>query len=551
MTPGARTRASSSPTSADIARVADESFGLDRLRPGQHDAIAASLAGDDVLVVWATGSGKSAVYQIAAALRPGVTVVVSPLIALQEDQLVSLAGAPEAPAAVALNSSRGVRAREDAWARLRSGEVEYVLLAPEQLAKEGVVAELAKLEVTLLVVDEAHCIASWGHDFRPDYLLIGPMAERLGRPPLLALTATASNPVREEIITRLGMRDPALFLGDVDRPNITLEVRRHTDPDDKRRAVLDEVAELSSPGLLYVATRRGTEEYAHALRERGLRAVAYHAGMRTADRMRVHEQFLDDEVDIVVATTAFGMGIDKPNVRFVVHADTPDSIDAYAQELGRAGRDGEPARATLHYRPEDLSLQRFFASGTPDAGDLRRIVRSLAGGRRRRSDVASAAGLSSRRATALLVLLADTASVRLDRSGATLRPGVPVSDAVSAALARAEERERIDASRIEMLRGYAETQRCRRQMLVEYFGQELDDPCGNCDTCADGRAFERADADGTDGRYRIDDRVTHKEWGDGTVLSVEEDRMTVFFESQGYKVLSLQVVAGSGLLRVG
>ncbi len=230
-----------------IDRMARDAFGLRHLRNGQREAIAASLAGDDVLVVWATGSGKSAVYQIAAALRGGVTVVVSPLIALQADQLESLHDAPGAPAAVAINSTLGVKARADAWRRLETGEVEYVFVAPEQLAKDEVIERLAALEVSLLVIDEAHCIASWGHDFRPDYLLIGMMADRLGRPPLLALTATASNPVREEIVERLGMRQPTVLIGDVDRPNITLGVRRHVDPHEKREAVIDQVADSAHP----------------------------------------------------------------------------------------------------------------------------------------------------------------------------------------------------------------------------------------------------------------------------------------------------------------
>jgi ATP-dependent DNA helicase RecQ len=531
---------------ADIDRVARDSFGLQQLRPAQRDAIAASLDGDDVLVVWATGSGKSAVYQIAAALRPGITVVVSPLIALQEDQLVALEGAPRAPEAVVLNSARGVRDRRTAWEKMRAGDAEYVFLAPEQLAKPEVVDALADLEVSLLVVDEAHCIAAWGHDFRPDYLLLGEVVSRLGRPPVLALTATASNPVRTEIVERLGMRDPRIFVGDVDRPNITLAVRRHTDASGKRDAVIDEVADLPKPGLLYASTRRATEEYAQALQERGLRATAYHAGLPTRERREAHERFLDGEFDVVVATTAFGMGIDKPDVRFVVHADAPDSIDAYYQELGRGGRDGEPAQATLHYRPEDLSLRRFFASGGPDAGELRRIVDLVASGRVRRADIAAETGLPARRVTGLLTLLGDTGAVRVGRAGVTLRRGISPEDAVAAAMERSEERERIDTSRIEMLRGYAETRRCRRQVLLGYFGQELDEPCGACDTCAAGTAAEDdAPADGT---YRVDDRVSHIEWGEGTVMSIEDDRMTVFFESQGYKVLSLELVEEHALL---
>jgi ATP-dependent DNA helicase RecQ len=536
---------------ADIARIARDYFGLAELRPAQREAIEAAVEGRDVLVVWATGSGKSAVYQVAAAMRPGLSVVVSPLIALQEDQLARLEETPGAPVGVAVNSSRGAAAQRRAWERVRAGEVEYVLLAPEQLANDEVVAELAALEVSLLVVDEAHCIASWGHDFRPDYLLLGSVAERLGRPPVLALTATASTPVREEIVERLGMREPALLVGDVDRPNIALTVHRHVDGADKREAVLDEVAGLPHPGLLYVATRRGAEEYADELADRGLRARAYHGALPRKEREAVHEAFRDDELDVVVATSAFGMGIDKENVRFVVHADAPDSVDAYYQELGRAGRDGEAAQATLHYRPEDLALRRYFVTKRPSGREIGALVDALRGaGTRSRADLASDTGLSPRRVTALLTLLVDTASVVLDRNGATLRRGVRRDAAVAAALQRADDRERIDASRIEMLRSYAETRRCRRQVLLGYFGQEPEAPCGHCDTCADGSAYrDDAPASSGDETFAVDERVQHKEWGEGTVMAVEGDRMTVFFESQGYKVLSLDVVEEHGLVR--
>ncbi|MEV7631324.1 RecQ family ATP-dependent DNA helicase [Microbacterium sp. NPDC089318] len=533
----------------DIDRVARESFGIDKLKAAQRDAIEAAVAGRDVLGVLATGYGKSAMYQIAATLRDGVTVVVSPLIALQEDQLVGIENAPDAPAGVALNSAGGVRRKRDAWRMLRTGRAEFVLLAPEQLAKEDVLGALAELEVSLLVVDEAHCIASWGHDFRPDYLMIGSAAERLGRPPIMALTATASTPVRAEIASRLGLRDPFVCIGELDRPNISLEVRRHTQDADKRAAVVDEVAQLPTPGLVYTATRRDTERYAEQLQARGLRAAAYHAGMSAKSRERVHQDLLDDRLDAVVATSAFGMGIDKPNVRFVVHSDAPESVDAYYQEVGRAGRDGRPAQAILHFRPEDLALRRYFAGRRPGAGELRRLLRALGAGARRRADLAEASGLSARRVTALLSLLSDTGHVRLGRQGARLRTSADPAAAVSDALGRADERERIEQSRIEMMRSYAESRRCRRQTLLDYFGEELDEPCGNCDNCAEGaEPPSRADGAGVETAYRVDDRVRHGEWGPGTVMSVEDDRMTVFFDAEGYRVLSLELIEEKDLL---
>jgi ATP-dependent DNA helicase RecQ len=231
-----------------------------------------------------------------------------------------------------------------------------------------------------------------------------------------------------------------------------------------------------------------------------------------------------------------------------VHADSPDSVDAYYQESGRAGRDGQAAHATLHYRPEDLSLRRFFAAKNPDAGELSAVLRALRDGRRSRTELAAAAGVSPRRLTALLTLLSDTASIRLNRNGVTLCGGADVESAVTAALARSEERERIDRSRIEMLRGYAETRSCRRRVLLGYFGQELDEPCGNCDTCADGSAFLTERRPESDGAYRVDDLVEHREWGEGTIMAVDDDRITVFFESQGYKILSRELIEEHALL---
>ncbi|WP_309068994.1 RecQ family ATP-dependent DNA helicase [Microbacterium sp.] len=531
----------------EIQQVARTIFGWEHLRPAQLEAIQAAVSGQDVLAVLATGYGKSAVYQVAAQLREGITVVVSPLIALQEDQIAGLRQAPDAPGAVALHSAGGARRTEDAWRRLRSGEAEYVLLAPEQLAKDDVQDALAELEVSMLVVDEAHCIASWGHDFRPDYLLIGAAAERLGRPPIVALTATASTPVREEIVARLDLRDPRILLGDIDRPNIELAVRRYAEDGEKRAAVVAEIVEAEGTGLLYVATRRAAERYADEFADHGLRAAAYHGGLPARERDRVHREFLEGALDVVCATSAFGMGIDKEDVRFVVHADAPESVDAYYQEMGRAGRDGEPARATLHYRPEDLALRRYFATKRPGRPELERLVAALGSSETARTRLAEATGLSARRVTALLTLLVDTAAVKLGRRGARLRGRVDAKRAVDQALERVEERERIDRSRIDMLRSYAETRRCRRQVLLGYFGQPLDEPCGNCDTCAAGSALEATAA--PDRGWRVDERVDHDEWGPGTVMEVEDDRMTVFFESAGYKTLALQVVEENEVLR--
>jgi ATP-dependent DNA helicase RecQ len=346
----------------DIAQVARERLGFEQLRPGQRDAVRSVLDGQDTLVVMATGSGKSAIYQIAGWLIEGATLVISPLISLQRDQIENIEEEQPGEAA-AIDASVSPSKREERLEELAGEELEFLFLAPEQLAREETVERLAEANVSLLVVDEAHCISEWGHDFRPDYMRIGPLADRLGSPTVLALTATASAPVREEIAERLHMRDPEVIVRGFDRPNLRLEVERHHDDARKRRALVERAQAIGGPGIVYVATRRGAEEMAGELAEAGMRARPYHAGLSKSERDEAQRAFMEDELDAIAATTAFGMGVDKPNVRFVLHSEPADSVDSYFQEIGRAGRDGQPAEAVLFYRTEDLGMRRFFAGG--------------------------------------------------------------------------------------------------------------------------------------------------------------------------------------------
>ena len=555
-------------TEADAAlrRIAADTLGLAHLRDGQLAGMLALAAGRDVLAVMPTGYGKSAVYQVAAlylhqnqgepgSARRGPAVVVSPLIALQEDQLDGLLEDLGGTAAVAINSGRKDSEVADAWEAAERGEVTFLFLAPEQLAKSETVERLAALDVSLFVVDEAHCVSSWGHDFRPDYLRLGEVRAQLGNPPVAALTATASPPVRDEIQQRLKMEDPLVLVHGFDRANIRLDVLRHLQDKDKHRAVVEQVAELKGPGLLYAATRRDTETYAAELTERGLRAEAYHAGRKQSERDQVHEQFLDDELDVVVATTAFGMGIDKPNVRFVIHADIPESLDAYYQEIGRSGRDGEPAAAVLHYRPEDLGLRKFFGTHTPDEEALLAVLTALraASGPVAKKVLAEQTGFSPRKLTGLLNELEETRYVKAGKRGVRLDAGAKLPRVVERAVELAEARQRVDRSRIEMMRGYAETDGCRRQFLLGYFGEDLPEPCGNCDNCADGSAYEVDYDDGATAAaggeaFPLQVAVVHKEWGPGIVMRHEEDVITVLFEQEGYKTLSRQAVTDGKLL---
>ncbi|UOG20211.1 RecQ family ATP-dependent DNA helicase [Gordonia amicalis] len=540
---------------AELRRIAREDFGWTTLRPGLIEAMEPLLDGRDVLAAMRTGYGKSAIYQVAGAMLDGITLVISPLIALQHDQVAGISTADDAPIAVALNSALGPRALTRAWDLVTAGGAEYVFVAPEQLAKTEVVDRLRDAGVSLVVVDEAHCIAAWGHDFRPDYLRLGATiaglaAPRSPRPPVLALTATASPPVRDEIITELRMREPVVVATGFDRPNIRLEVRRSAHATDKRRALIARVTELDGCGLVYVSTHRAAIEYASALRGRGIRAAGYHGGLRAVDRSQVHGDFRAGEVDVVVATSAFGMGIDKHDIRFVVHESVPDSLDDYYQEIGRAGRDGDPALALLFYRPEDLALRRFFAGRHPVENVLRRVFAALPpqGEAIPLRDLGRRLDLRTRTLINSLNLLEQAGAVLSGPDG--YRVGqTTADDAVAGAVHAADVGARMDTSRVEMMRGYAETADCRRRFLLGYFGEHRVGACGNCDNCLTGAAPPSAILD-ADVPFPLNHRVRHEDWGEGEVVRVEPDRVTVLFDEQGYRTLSLDAVKRSQVLRV-
>ncbi|MGI5224392.1 RecQ family ATP-dependent DNA helicase [Actinoallomurus iriomotensis] len=531
-----------------MQRTAREVFGWRELRPGQDEAMQHLLQGRDVLVVMPTGGGKSATYQIPAQLLDGPTIVISPLIALQRDQMLSLAER-NAGGAVVVNSAQRAGSSESSLEQVRAGKAEYVFLSPEQLAKPDVVDKLVAAKPSLIAIDEAHCVSSWGHDFRPDYLQLGRVIERLGHPPVIALTATASPPVREDIVEVLGLRNVRQVIRGFDRPNIALRVRRFTEESAKRRALVEDVAGRDGLGLVYVATRRDATAYAKELTKAGVRAEAYHAGMKAADRERVHTLFSEDGVDVVVATSAFGMGIDKPNVRYVLHSAPPESPDSYYQEIGRAGRDGEPAEAVLYYRSEDLGLRRFFAAGRPDEEMLLRLATLLHehGGTVKARAVRETLSIGPSKLTGLVNLLEHAEAVEVSERG-ELRyaPKGPAPEQAAAdAMECDESRRKMDDSRIDMMRGYAETTGCRRRYLLEYFGEPYPrQACGHCDTCASGSVeTEQADTP-----FPMHSQVVHASWGAGTVMREEPDRITVLFEEIGYKTLSLDAVQRDSLL---
>ncbi len=534
---------------AEVRRFARERLGFDGLRPGQEEAILAVLGGHDTLAVMPTGSGKSAIYQIAGSLVRGATVVVSPLIALQRDQVEAIdeegiGGAAE------VNSTMRASARAEAFAELAGGEIEFLFLAPEQFANEETMERLRAIRPSLFVVDEAHCISEWGHDFRPEYLRLGAVIEELGVPRTLALTATAAPPVREEIVERLAMRDPRVVVRGFDRANIHLAVERFEEADGKRAALVERVAAAAKPGIVYAATRRRAEETAGALAEVGVRALAYHAGMPVRERDQVQDAFMDDGIDVIVATTAFGMGIDKPNVRFVFHLDVSESIDAYYQEIGRAGRDGEPARAILFFREEDLGLRRFFAgSGRVDEEQMAEVAEAVHG---HAEPVAVAAieeevGLSEATVTTALSRLEEAGAVDVLASGEVVSAAdADVEEAAAEAAEAQENMRRYARSRVEMMRGYADTGDCRREYLLNYFGEGFDPPCGRCDTCEAGLVTPHVHT-ATD-PFPINSHVVHRVWGEGLVMRYEGETMVVLFDTVGYRTLGVEIVQTEGLL---
>ncbi len=357
-------------------------FGLEGFRPGQREVVAAALAGRDSLVVMPTGGGKSLCYQLPGIASDALTVVVSPLIALMADQYrrLLLGGHPAAMIASGMDAQAAARALED----VRGGRARIVLCSPERFASSSFLAALAQRSVDLFAVDEAHCVSEWGHDFRPDYLRLRAVIDRLGSPTVMACTATATEQVAEEICARLGLRDPHVTRAGFDRPNLSFDVIALDGTGSKARKHMLLSLALSDPdmrpAIVYCGTRREVEEVSEQLRADGLLAVGYHAGMPADERASAQHRFMEGDADVVVATNAFGMGVDKADVRAVVHWAIPKSVEAYYQEVGRGGRDGQPARAILLASRVDLGrLINFIKGDAVAAADVLGYVRRLQG----------------------------------------------------------------------------------------------------------------------------------------------------------------------------
>nr|WP_250318692.1 ATP-dependent DNA helicase RecQ [Rosenbergiella gaditana] len=394
----------------DALQVLQETFGYQQFRPGQDSIIQAVISGQDCLVIMPTGGGKSLCYQIPALVRTGLTLVVSPLISLMKDQVDQLRA--NGVGAESLNSSQPREIQQQIYQDCREGKIKLLYVAPERLMMESFLDTLSSWHPALIAVDEAHCISQWGHDFRPEYGAIGRLRERFPSLPIMALTATADSTTRQDILQRLQLQDPFIQVSSFDRPNIRYTLVDKYKPTDQLLTYLRE--QRGKCGIIYCNSRAKVEDITARLQSRGWSVGAYHAGLEADERARVQEAFQRDDLQIVVATVAFGMGINKPNVRFVFHLDIPRNIESYYQETGRAGRDGLPAEAMMLYDPADM-------------GWLRRCL-----------------------------------------------------DEKSPGLSQDIERHKLNA-----MGAFAEAQTCRRLVLLNYFGENRQAACGNCDICLD------------------------------------------------------------------
>ncbi|MDL5053614.1 RecQ family ATP-dependent DNA helicase [Oscillatoria laete-virens NRMC-F 0139] len=478
--------------------ILESRFGFRQFLDEQEAIIASVISGRDTLVVMPTGGGKSLCYQFPAVLLDGVALVISPLIALMKDQVDALRR--KGIEAGLINSALSPSEQRDTIRAMVAGECKIIYIAPERFRHGAFVDALRQTRISFVAVDEAHCVSQWGHDFRPDYLGIARAMESIGRPPVVALTATATPDVREDIVRQLALRTPAEFIAGFERPNLSLSIVETATVAEKLSRLENLIAERKT-GIIYAATRKNVEKISAHLSGEGLAHVAYHAGLDDAQRKAAQEKFISGDSPVAVATNAFGMGIDRGDLRFVAHFDIPGSVEAYYQEVGRAGRDGEPSQCVLLYNYADTRTQEFFIEGAnPPPQLIRDIYRWLHAqpGHDIQMPLADMAdqipGLKNSMAlgSALALLERRGYVERYDIPGQRVKGTKVIRPEVTAEALDMDERAlkkkaARDFAKLDKMVALSQTRVCRQQFILDYFGEKDAEPCGQCDHCVAGR----------------------------------------------------------------
>ncbi len=482
----------------DSQQALEAYFGFPEFREPQQEVISHILAGKDVFVLMPTGGGKSLCYQLPALLLEGVTIVVSPLVALMKDQVDSLTA--RGIAATLINSSIPASEQQRRIQQLRNGEFRLVYIAPERFRSRSFLDTLGRVTIALFAVDEAHCISQWGHDFRPR---LGAVLEELGRPQTAAFTATATPEVRSDVVQQLGLQEPSLFVAGFARPNLRFLVTE-TESEAQKYARLRELIGQNQTGIIYCATRKRVEQITQELKSWGVKVVDYHGGIEDEARRTAQNQFKQSECDVVVATNAFGMGIDRADLRFIAHFDIPGSLEAYYQEAGRAGRDGEPAVCELLFNYADTRVQEFFIEGSNPPIELIRnvylLLRNLAS--ETQEVVAPIRDLAGRLGDGTNEMAVRSALTILDRHKIIDRYDIPGRRVRGTKLLRPDllpgrlpidaeslrKKEKRDQAKLKAMINYAYGRECRQRIILRYFGDPAAADCGACDRCTRDRS---------------------------------------------------------------